>query len=272
MAALIRGTFFFKDQQDYGWTETIYSLQPTLDTAMAKAQLLLVKRRDLLGNTSGLVQLRVSFDDHQRDSLVYPVPVFDQTTKIPTDAEGSDIANTCLLVRLATSAVVRRSLSLRGYPDNIVTLSGQYSPTAGFRTAFVAWANELTNGLWGIRTKDPAALTVPLDNVIQNVATGEVTITTHAPFVVVPNQAITLRAIRGPNTMNGTWRVFNVINPTNFTVLTRTLIRPYLGGGIATVAQFNVTPINSGIVIRVSHRIAGRPFDSHRGRRSARPR
>jgi hypothetical protein len=269
--AQIRATFFFKDDNDYGWTETIHNNAGDLRTAMVKAQALVPVRTACMGLTASLVYIRVSDDLVKRDSLVFQVPVANSRNK-PFDAGDSDIANTCLLIRLEASALIRRSLYMRGIPDNVVVKSGQFVATPGFQQALVQWGAKLVLDGWSIRSKDPLSPTVAINNVVQVPATGVVTITTGAPHLLALPAIATIRGVRGSVEVDGSWQVLGIIDATNFTIQLHQLIRPWTGGGSVSKNQYLITGINNVIAVRASHRISGRPFDSPRGRRKARTR
>lgn len=269
MAVRLRATFFFKDSNGYGWTETIHSQKPDLTSIMAAAKDLIVPRRNMLGNTAYLVFIRVSDDLVKRDSLIYQVPAGDQQSR--GSPEGSaDIANTSLVVRLQSNPTVRRTLFMRGVPDGIVTQSGKYTPSGAFDQAFTDWLALLQTGQWACRTKDNAVLPHVITNVVQDLATTNTTITTLDNHGLTVQDPVTITGVRGAKEVNGTWPLFSVPTPTSVIIKVPRIVSPYGGGGLLAKIGFLLFPIVDGEVRRVSHRIAGRPFDSPVGRRKAR--
>ena len=271
MPALIRATFFFEDVNKHGWTETIYNMQPTLDAVMFRAKTLVELRRNLLGTTAKLTFIRVSDDLVKRDSLIYQLPPGNQTSRSGA-ATGADIANASLVVRLNSTALIRRTLYMRGFPDSINVNSGQYVPDAAFNQGFDDWIAELVVGSWACRTKDQTVTFVSIAGIVQDAVTGNLTITTTAPHLFLLTTPITIKGCRGCPVVNGSYSLVSITNAQQFVIAFRSLIPVYLGGGLTGRLGYTLSAILDGEVRRISHRNAGRPFDSPVGRRRVRKR
>lgn len=266
-----KATFFFKDNNAYGWTETYHSLLGSLQGVMDQAFNQLTLRTPLLGDGAQCVYIRVSDDLVKRDSLV----------RVVTARQGkggslglgfADIANTCLVVRLQHNELFRRTLYMRGIYDAIVDDNGRYQPTAAFTEAFQLWAASLKNNNWAMRNKKRDTPSFNIVAIAQNPINGEITITTAAPHGLLQNQTVLIRGVKGPTFLNGASSVFAVPSPTTFVLKSNRMLSAWLGGGIVSASTFELHVINTAQVVRASHRIAGRPFDSPRGRRLVRSR
>ena len=264
----LRATFFFKDSGGYGWSETIHSTKPDLTACLAAASSLAAFRISCLGGTSYLPFVRVSDDEVKRDSLIFKVPPGDMFN---TSAAGtsSDIANTSLTVRLSSTPLRRRTLYMRGIPDDVVKNSGLYTPSQNFQGAFDQWFIQLKTDAWAIRGKSGVALPHTIGLIAQNGTSGDIAVTTLDPHGLAQNDTIVIRGVKGATALNGTWRVFHVTDTTNFTLKSQSILKIWTGQGTVTKQAMDLLNITDGEIMGVSHRIAGRPFDSHRGRRKA---
>lgn len=264
-----RATFFFKSSSGYGWSETLFSNVVDLTTVMARAQTLLPLRVSLNGSDCQLAFIRVSDDSIFRDSLIFSVPRDSRIGKNPDFGE-CDIPNTCFNVSLRAGALYRRELAMRGIPDNMVTKGGEFDPSAQWRANFTAWVGGLIAGAWGIRAIDNTVAAVGIAGLLQDPnAPYSIGIITGNAHNLAINDEINITKLRGARQVRGRHRVFSITSPTGFSLHTRVLIDPYTGGGLVRKVSFNVFPITSGQVMRVSHREAGRPFDSPTGRHKA---
>lgn len=261
-----RATFFFKDTNGYGWTETIHNNKSTLTDVLDEARSLLPLRVALLGNTANLVYIRVSDDVVFRDSQVYLVPSGDQSTRFSA-AGGADPANTCLVTRLTADATHRRTLYLRGLPDACVTLSGKYTPTPDFQNAFLQWAASIIDGFWSLKSKTRLLVPVAISAAAQTVPSGLVLVTCVAPHGLTATNGVVITGVRGATQINGTWQVLNVPTPISFTIQLNVIMSTYVAGGSASPVGFILNPLTKVSAERISKRAAGRPFDSPHGRR-----
>lgn len=268
---LIRGTFFFEDNNKHGWSETIFTNKADLTLAVNAANSLMQFRRSCLGAGVRISYVRVSDDLEKRDSRIITVPIADGGTRVG-DPASADIANTSLIVRIEALPKVRRTLYMRGLPDNCVTDSGKFTPTPQFVFNFDNWAARLIDDGWSCRTRDGTA---PLHNIVgitQVGATGVVTIQTFTPHLLELGKPFVIRGVKGAQQVNGTWLPFAIPSGDTVTIKLNVLIGTWIGQGTLAKLTYVLHPITDVKVIRVSHRISGRPFDSPVGRRRARAR
>lgn len=267
--ARIRITFFFKSTRGYGWSETYFSTRGTLPQALLDAKALFPLRVNLLAAFSSLEFIRVSDDEFKRDSQIYAVPIGDQTTKLPLMG-SSDIANTCLLCRVTSTDFIRRSLAMRGIPDDIVKDSGQYVPTGVWNGAFAAFKFALTAGAFAIKSRTQVGAAFNIANVGLVGPTGIVTIDTVLPHGFVSGDIVNITEVRNATQVRGIQLVLGAPTTASFDIRVKRVVRPYGGGGKVWKVGAAITAINDIIPVRISHRNAGRPFDAPRGRRLVR--
>jgi len=269
--ATMRATFFFTDDNGYGWTETYFNNAGDLPTTMTRARALLPLRIKCLGLTSGPSMIRVSDDEVKRDSQIYIIASGDNRNKDP-DAGPSDIANTCLVVRIEAGPTIRRTLYMRGIPDGIVLNSGVYSPTPDFGTAFTRFANALGQNGWSIKSLGIVNPVLTNTNIVQPALGQEIRITTLGAHGLAINDTVVIRGVRGASYLAGQHRVFAKIDDTNYSILSNRVLPELFNYGTTQKYSFRLTGISNAQVIRASHRIAGRPFSAPRGRRRAQTR
>jgi hypothetical protein len=267
--ARYRITYFFKNTNGYGWTETLFNQAGTLDQTMVRAQTLLPFRVKLLGQGSSLQFIRVSDDEIKRDSQIYTVPNADRESKSRSFGDA-DIANTCLVVRLDSGPLKRRTLFLRGVPDIMVQDNGIYTPTPGYKQAVKDWGDSLSPTLMAIRIRGDDGVPINLSNVSLVAGDGTVTITTAAAHTYGPNDFVNIRGVLGATQVRGLQRVLTVPDNTHFTIRVNRVVKVYLGGGNVVRNVYSLVNIIGGQVVRASHHNAGRPFDAPRGRRLVR--
>lgn len=267
--AIIRATFFFKDDNDHGWTETIHTTRGDLVTAMIAATLLGQKRVELLGGSGYLSFIRVSDDLVKRDSLVNQISSRDGRPKSLANGASAS-ANISLVIRMQANVLNRRTLYMRGIPQNILAGAGLYFPQAYWIANFAAWNNQLTTDGWAIRSRSGLVVQHVIQTISQDPATGRITFTTADAHGFVPNSSVIVKGVRGAVSANGLWNVFSVADPTHFTVNSNVLLQQWTGGGTAGLAGYVLNAIVNSQVMRASERKAGRFFDSPVGRRRVR--
>jgi hypothetical protein len=264
--ALNRATFFFKDTNQHGWTETIHSQKSDLPSVLTAAKAVVPLRVKCLGQSSRLVYVRVSDDLVVRDSQVYVVPLDDQVPKNP-DLGTSDPANTSLVVRLQASSLVRRTLYMRGLPDNIVEDAGHYSPTPLFSANFALWVSQLVSDSWAIKTVDRLIVQHIITSVAQDVVTGRITVTTLDAHGLTLTSGVQIKGAKGAVAINGLHPIYALPSALSFVINSTVIIPAYLGGGLAAIPGYVLAQITQGTPVRIGERKAGRPFDSPVGRR-----
>jgi hypothetical protein len=261
---------FFQSDRGYGWTETWYSAGANYFQVLNAAKAMAAARVQMNGVNTALTFIRVSDDELKRDTLVYAVPVPDQR---PTGllTQASDIANTALVLRLEASPTKHSQMYLRGLPDDICTLGGRYTPNPLFLLALVNWQNVVTIGGWSLRGQNtPSPLDPTIANVGQPDIDGNVLITTNAAHGFLVRDLVKITGLIGGSGVRGTHRISSVPAATEFIIHAPRVGSRYIGGGRVTKIVYSLALIIAMQVLRVSHRIAGRPFDSPRGRRLVR--
>lgn len=261
-----RATFFFKNNNGAGWSETLFIAVADLDIALERAKVIASWRVNCQGVGSRLEFIRVSDDLVKRDSKIYPVPAGDQTSH-KRESGDADIASTCLLVRCESGVVKRRSLFLRGVPDDITKDNGRYRPSAEFQQAFDQYVAAVKANNGSIKVRKGIGVLYNISNVSSADANGNVTITTSAPNDFVPNDVVNIRGVLGATQVRGLQRVLTAPTTTTFTIRVNRIVRPYIGGGNVQHNDYELFSINNMVPVRCSHHNAGRPFDSPRGRR-----
>lgn len=259
-----RATFFFKDG-NYGWTETYHSLKPDLTATMTAARALIPLRVACMGVSAHMPFVRVSDDLIKRDSMIFPVPPGDQFNKAGASIGTSP--NVCLNVRLEATTIIRRNLSMRGIPANLLGFGGSLEMSADFLTSFRAYGQKLLSDDWAVKGADRLITKYDISNVVQDIANGDVTVTTFLPHGLDVNDPVTIRGLTGSKFLNGNWALFAVPSTTTVKIKMNRILVPWTGGGTISKAGFLLSRITKVTERDISHRNAGRPFDSPRGRR-----
>jgi len=273
--SMIRATFFFQNTRAQGWSETLFTLDTTLSKAGTDAYALAKLRAALMGAETSLIGIRVSDDLVKRDSQLVELPEFGITaTYWAATPPDSDFANTCVVVRMsAADNIHRRSLYLRGIPDNVITLGGAFNPSPAFLSNFNTWANAVSNGTWAIKSRVQSSTVFPISLITQATPSGLITVTTPSAHGFVQAQQVVMAGVKGSPFLNGVWKIFSVPSPTTFTFLCNTIFFDWLGVGTVTALNYQLYQIATCVAERIGSRKAGRPFGVPPGRRKAtRPR
>lgn len=267
--AMNRATLFFRDTNDHGWSETYHTLLPTLPLALDRAKVLAYLRRQLMGGQTYNTYIRVSDDLVTRDSLIYAVPPDDQQVDSWVPGNSAS-ANLSLVTRIQASALVRRTLYMRGIPTTVIPAAGKFVNNASFDANFRTFRTELVTQQWACRTKDRLIVVVDILEVTQNPATGVTLVRTAPNHGLVRNGGVQIRGCIGSEALNGTHAVLDTPTLTTFTVLVPTILAGYLGGGVAQKVGYTLVQMIDATIVQASERKAGRIFNSPRGRRSVR--
>lgn len=266
-----RCTFFFKDSDGHGWTETFHNNSATLSQVITQALTVVPLRCSILGSSANLAYIRVSDDDVFRDSQVVTIP---DAQGVGTFRGVSALADVCLLVRStpnpALTGQVRKITYLRGLPKPILGPADIYAPISAWNAAFNMWAAEIINGFWSIKTINRLLVPVAITGAVQDVVTGLVTITTALGHGLVLGQGVNISGVIGAAAVNGRWNVQAVPDATHFKILLQAIMGTYVAGGTAKGVGFQLEPIFRVAPERTAERKAGRPFDSPVGRRRRR--
>lgn len=264
--AKIRATFFFKNNEGLGWSETLFSTRATLVDARNDALLLIPKRVNLNGNDVFLYYLRVSDDEVKRDSEIFRVPKAAQNSKDPELGPSED-AVTALDVALKAGPTQRGTVFMSGIPDNIVTAGGAFTPTATWQANFAIWAAAVTGGPWGLKYRNTVAPFITITNMTQNGANGIVTVTTSAPHPFSAGDYVNVLQVGGATRARGVQKVIDAPTATTFTYRIKMIMQTYTGGGKCLPLVYLINAYTTAQVVRVGRHDRGVPFDHARGRR-----
>jgi len=270
MAALFTGkvkvSFFFLDGNNYGWSENFY-YEGEDNAAIAAAKLMLPTRLALLGTDCRIAYIRASDIGVRGDSQIY-VPSIREGTG--TAADGlSDIANTDLVIRVEALAsfTIRRVIYMRGQPDLECSQGGFYTPSPGFIRAFNQWDKAM-----GVNNFQIYASAFSNDVNITGVtqaANGQITLALAGPCPQTYPGQINVFGVRKNPALRGRHSIAFAPVGNSVTFNSTHFVRPFLGGGVVQAVSPTLAIWGSSQVIRCSHRISGRPFDSPRGRQLA---
>jgi hypothetical protein len=250
----------------FGWTETLYRVDATLEDALTAMKLLAFQRMPLLAQGYGLRAVRVSNDQVQRDSLGAE---FFQSVQ-PIAPTPGDLQGTALLCRAESGSLYRRSYFLRGVADNEVTFPDVSPLDAYYLAAFQGFQGALTSqsSRYYIKAipKPPAGFPkVVAVDLLSNL------ITTFPEHGYARGDEILIRGTTGIPGLNNRFTVNTVTDTFRFTIFT-----PPLFG---TLTRFTGTtrsaipgyfPITTFFYQREGHRDTGPGFSQGRGRRRRR--
>jgi hypothetical protein len=290
-----RCTFFFRDGL-FSWTETYYyvAAAPDLKTVLPAA-IALGKQRTALIATNGpdvdgnapstagpdLEEIRVSFDDTWRDSLI----TFDCARGGPQGTypaagqnwlSNAEAPFAVYLLRCEGGPLYRRSLYLSGVPSGIFGDPNKPDPTNNptWNKAFQGFVRLLTGGLWGfkVRVRDQGlGIEKPVVNV-QGVALPPdqetVTVTVNGHGYSVFDAANNRNRVVIRNTKystkgrfaNGTNYIQTVVDANNFTITVPQSQFPvghYTGGGFCRLLVYALEPFTNVQVVAETHRKRG---------------
>lgn len=269
----MRATLIFNDAKA-GWSETWYKANvPSLTDGLKDAQKLAKARGALVGLQASIEAVRVSDEAENRDSLLDFNP--DHVSK-EAESKSSDTPWNCFLARVSAGSRYRRSVYLRGIPDDWIQRSlvedTQFTMVEAFVKAWTAFGKHLVDNNWCIRALSREADTPEVKITDIRRAAGDVNIWTEvvAPGLnVTAGDHITVRGAKG-TLLKGAYPVFS----SNANVVT--IKRPmdekdnYVGGGMARKRVYALFPVTDYELIRPAKRDTGRAFFVPRGRRSAR--
>lgn len=267
--AIFKGQWFFT-QGNAGWSETHYVTQETSANAMIRAVNMIPPRVALLGgpgaNAPTLRQIRVSNIAIQRDSFVWVVAPADGIA--PNPISVADIVHTCLVIRLNSTDLYRRSLMLRGIPDVVISNNGVFNFDPGYMARLDAYEVALiAQGFGMLAAAKPLGMPLIANVTASGITNAGVLITTVAPHGLVTGDTVRIVSTPGISqtggaTIRGRWQVAAQPDPLQFAVVgTLPPTGTYLGGGRYYKITMEVRLYTSGEVVRASHRITGRPFD-----------
>lgn len=259
---MFRTTWFFK-VNNYGWTENLHHSAVDLATVSARVNTLAPFRKAILAGNAQLAAVRISDDDLFRDSTVnVNPPIFGNGTYPGV----SDPAFTSLLIRWDASPTTRKSLYLRGIPDELVD-TGVFTNDPTWQTRWNDYRNQVI--ALGFAIKRLSVTANPIFTLFQVDAAGIATTNQLHNFLAGDRVHVT-----GIKTTPPVPPAFTVLTPTSsfsfalgnwaprgLQIPNNGKVRKYL---------FEVVPITAGVWLRVIKKSTGRPFDSPVGRRRRR--
>jgi len=240
-----------------GWSETYFTTQNTSQLALNALNSLMPSRMSLSTPDVSCQYQRVSDEALFRDSNV------SENVYTGTYSTGgtSDPTFVALLFRLSASDYYRRSLFLRGVPDNLI-VAQLFQPGGTWVNNYRQFQAALI-GSWQIRAFLRLA-TTPLNGLLIS-NTGLVT-TLQNHGIAVGNTVRFRRVITTPRT-TGDHLVIAVPSPTTFQLQQWKPAVTYANPFIVQQSIIQGAQITQAIWERLVSRKTGRPFDLPRGRR-----
>ncbi len=265
-----RATIFFK-QRNAGWTETYWNLSTSPTQVRSRLDSLVILRAACLPNQSFIVASRVSLDDPTKDSDLRFYPGDGLQGSWPA-AFPSDTASTCLTIGVRSSGNRRRKVSMRGIPDDVVTLGGTYTPDPVWAQFLAIYLQGLVNSVqgWAIRYLTNFAARIAITR-MGSLVPGTCQLDFAANPNVVVNDPINIYGGGKAQAVKGTHRVLQVLttaDPWTIVINTPYNVNGYSAGAFGMKPIWALDQITAASADRISHRNAGRPFDLLRGRRS----
>jgi len=258
----------------YGWGEVAYVEKDTVDQALTVGKQMVPFRVALLGGgglaaatAPRLAEVRVSDIRIQRDSLVEVIPAADGTPVNPIGE--ADNPNLSVLLRIESGSQYRRQWYIRGQPDSLCGKNGIYVSSGFWEALYETWRGQLFTkgfGIYGINKAVPDWELVI--NSVDLVATPP-TITTVKPHLLADQDEVRILSLPGITGIKGVYRV-QVIDANTVRLLGAAGAGIYRGGGRLTKRQKRVLQFTRAVIMGITKRSTGRPFDAPRGRRRVR--
>ena len=257
--ALFRTTWFYK-VKNYGWTENFHHPVEDVPTIAARCRDLVPYRKSILANDAELVGIRISDDDIFRDSTFLNDPTIVGPGTFPGT---SDPAFTALLCRFDASTLTRKSLYLRGIPDELVE-NGAFLNSVDWLPRFNAWRDRVISFGFGIKRLSTTAN--PFYDVLSIGADGTVLLA--QVHTLTAGMKVHFTGVRITPKLPTALVVFNPVTSSTFNLPQWAPRGSYLPTG-AKVRRyiFQIVSIVSGSSERVVKKSTGRPFDTPVGRR-----
>jgi hypothetical protein len=266
---------FFFQVNNAGWSETYYNTAATGDDLVPLVLRLGNQRSFLLADNAVFNYVRISDDEVQRDVVPFAIPS-PWTIPLVTPRWGdSDQPFTALLVRLSAGALYRRPLFLRGIPDSMTHTVNGWDPTGPYITAFNRFIALLVSDGWALRVQDKDINPFKPVLGINSLVPLQLNVVNHG---LVAGDTVRISRTRGIpvanvpySGVNGLRRVLSVQDANNFTTVAvfPTPQGQYTDGGTVHKIALKLVRITLGQILRLTHRIVGRPFGQPRGRRPA---
>lgn len=154
-------TFLF-NQEERGFSETYYRTGPNSQDAMTKAIALGTTRADKMAKDIDFRAIRVQDEAEFGDSDIYV-----ESRGFPKNTLSGDITAAGVLIRVQAGSTFRRSLVLRGLPDDYFlrnAVTGDLEPTPNCKNYVETYGDALRTGGWQLRvTMEDGATPAPAD-------------------------------------------------------------------------------------------------------------
>lgn len=248
--------------RNYGWSENFWNTVNTFEAAEPLA----LKLRDILMGIHGFtavqgnIRLQMTTAPFLTRLLRYPRT----GNQAVADTDLADLPTTALLLECTNEDGRTVRQWLRGIWDDVIKVSGIYTPTADFIGRITALYNELTRGAagWSLRTKDKAQAKKVIETLT---ATGLATVTGHGYQEGDKVRIYNSGMIRVDHMWRVTVPTANTFRLAGWTELNG--LRPYNLVGLVQKYVPVYDAIKRAIVdISASHK-TGRPFGLPSGRR-----
>lgn len=267
-------TFFFRENSK-DVSETWYDqTRGPSELTIPLLQSYIDARTKISGNQTAFVYCRVSTVGTARAVKIYYPHDFPRNMNIfgwnrmPAVDQASDYIATALLIR-KTSGLKFSRFWLRGVPDGVVTVGGEYTPNVAYRNDVESFtANVIALG-WGWRgvsgnVNPPALITAATQN-------ADVTVSFTLGGNLFQGVAVGAKVVaritgqQSPRNINGTYTVLVNSANTCTTIKQVPLVNFHAGNGKMVYSSLGYNAITSMQVERVSGKKAGRPFDQSAG-------
>lgn len=261
-------TLFF-EMGKHGWSESFLHNSNNHANAEVAADRLLQVRVPIMAKQAACTYIRISDIAVKGDSrVIIPVPG-GVKGQLSSDC---DVPWNSALVRCDAGPLYRRHVWVRGVPDDAVTVQADGKVKYDSALQQAAWNkyfNELVVGGWVMKALNKNQATV---SVWSATTASPIVVTTLVAHGFQPGQKVTIDRGKGMTYINGVWTVGAVTALTYELVNSNPPALPLyqLNTARARLHVDTFEDIDKAEIIRLVHRQTGRPFDSSRGRRSAR--
>ena len=279
--AFPRATFFFKDPNSQGWSETYYGASAIADLTQFRdnAEKLAKLRVKCILRGPQLHYARVSMDDVVGDSFLLDVPTPYQDGSYNKDlsgsgtGEGSDLSYSTLLLRMSSGSMYRKNLYMSGNPDAGQSLNvPQINYEAAWTKAYNQFKLELISGRWAIKSLAKTDDLAPLKSVTKfQLVLGQGNVTSNSHGFVGGDKVRIYQCKTDTvsnRSINGIWTISNVPDANTFSLLGWGVTDTYSIINVGKVRKqvHTLATIDSVIQRKLTSHKRGIPFGVSRGR------
>ena len=270
----------------YAWTESFWTQvdRVNLATFLDPAADLATKRAGLLGKLARITEVRLSFSNPDRKSLVVPAGTYRDTGPPYTNVAdtNSDEPNSAILLRYQDASGHRKVGFVAGYPDLLVTVRGgainDVQATPLWLTNFNAWKTSLQAN-WGWKalqlTSDGGFFGSVINLVIDAAPPNRIGLRVIGPVNPIGLSSKVLLSGFSRNqagqTINGTWQVQNIIASPPPTDAVTVVLNNSEGIDISTITRMGTLRSRTYLIYPVVTVDITGPGRRKRGVRSNRP-